>query len=608
MDTAPWPCRGVAEHAYCPRLFYYMTVEGVFIPSADTEQGAGVHARVDRPSLAPGAPESGGGSVSKNGAKKDGKGSVEKLEESEADLDRPKAVRSLTLTSDKLGLTARLDLAEITGNRAVPVEYRKGRPKRPWTQPETGDEMLEDAAAAPTAEPWPTDRVQVGLQAILLEEAGYTVTEAVLYYASEKLRLTIPVDDALRAYALSELDAAKRAAEGPRPAPLVNDPRCPKCSLQPICLPDEVNHQRLLGVTIEGEPQRTDPESLTPRKLWPPRDDGIHVVLQREGVRVGVRGQSVRVTDKDGAVVRELPLAGVESLAVLGGVQVSTQALAVFADHCVPVAFCSAAGRLTAMMDPLGPVSAAVRASQVRTLDHRGKALELARAVVVAKISNQRTLLMRNHAALPEGVARELKRAIDAAERAATIDELRGHEGNAARIYFARFAGMFKDAAGDVAARFDANGRQRRPPPDPINAVLSFAYSMLTHECTVACRLASLEPGIGALHVTRPGRPALSLDLMEPFRPLIADSIAVSAFNRGELTPGHFLDTAAGCALTDSGRKGFFSAYGRRMETAVAHPVFEYRLSYRRMLMLHARLVAAWMLGEVPTLAFLTTR
>jgi CRISPR-associated protein Cas1 len=188
------------------------------------------------------------------------------------------------------------------------------------------------------------------------------------------------------------------------------------------------------------------------------------------------------------------------------------------------------------------------------------------------------------------------------------LDELRGHEGNAAAIYFAHFAGMFKKGVAEIAARFDSNGRQRRPPPDPVNAVLSFAYSMLANECVVACRLASLEPTLGALHATRPGRPALALDLMEPFRPLIADSIAVSAFNRGELTEGHFLNTAAGCALTDAGRKGFFAAYGRRMDTEVRHSVFEYRLSYRRMLMLHARLVAAWLLGEVPTLAFLTTR
>jgi CRISPR-associated protein Cas1 len=447
--------------------------------------------------------------------------------------------------------------------------------------------------------------VQVGFQVLLLEEAGYTVPEAVLYYATEKLRLRVVVDDSLRREALAELEAAKRAAEGPRPAPLVNDPKCPRCSLQPICLPDEINHQRLAALTVSGQ---SSDEQLTPRKIWPPRDDGIHVVLQKEGVRVGVRGQSIRITDKEGEVVRAFPLANVESIAVLGGVQVSTQALCVFADHEVPLAFMSSAGRLVAMMDPMGPTSAAVRAAQVRILDRPEKALELARAVTVAKIANQRTLLMRNHASLPSRVAAGLQDAANAAERALTMDELRGHEGNAAAIYFANFAGLFKQGVSEIAARFTAHGRQRRPPPDPINAVLSFGYSMLANECTAACRLACLEPTLGALHSTRPGRPALALDLMEPFRPLIADSVAVSAFNRGELAEGHFLDTSAGCALTDYGRKGFFLAHGRRMDTEVKHPVFDYRLSYRRMLMLHARLVAAWLLGEIPTLSFLTTR
>ncbi len=138
----------------------------------------------------------------------------------------------------------------------------------------------------------------------------------------------------------------------------------------------------------------------------------------------------------------------------------------------------------------------------------------------------------------------------------------------------------------DLAAEFDANGRQRRPPPDPVNACLSFAYSMLTHECTAALRTARLEPSIGAYHVSRPGRPALALDLMEPFRPLVADSVAITAFNRGELQPGHFLRTAAGAMFTDDGRKAFFGVYGRRMDEEVTHPVFGYRLSYRRMIML----------------------
>jgi len=571
------------------------------MPSADTEHGLGVHRRVDRPSEAPPTLETNG----KNGRK--GRKPAEKLEEtsSEADPQRPKSVRSLALTSDRLGLTATLDLAEIQGTTAIPVEYRKGRPKRSGEVAEAADEMMEEPRLLPGPEPWPTDRIQIGLQAILLEEAGYTVTEAYLYYAAERLKLRVVVDEALKQAALAELEAAKRDAQGPRPPPLVNDPRCPRCSLQPICLPDEINHQRLTALTVNGQPID---EELTPRKLWPPRDDGIHVVLMREAIRVGVRGQSVRVTDKDGELVRDLPLANVESLAVLGGVQISTQALTVFADHEVPVAFLTAAGRLVAMMDPLGPTSAAVRGAQIRVLDRPEKSLELARAVTVAKIANQRTLLMRNHSALPSRVGSDLQDCVAGAERSTTIDELRGYEGNAAAIYFAHFAGMFKKGVAEIAARFDSNGRQRRPPPDPVNSVLSFAYSMLTNECVAACRLASLEPTLGSLHSTRPGRPALALDLMEPFRPLIADSVAISAFNRGELTEGHFVSTAAGCFLTDAGRKGFFSAYGRRMDTEVRHPAFEYRLSYRRMLMLHARLVAAWLLGEVPTLAFLTTR
>jgi CRISPR-associated protein Cas1 len=571
MDENLWPCRGVAEYAYCPRVFYYMIVEGVFVPSHDTEEGKAVHARADRPSRRSRPPQ-------------------------DEDPDRPEKVRSLVLTSARLGLTATLDLAEITGQTAVPVEYRKGRPRHAAPSRDAGDDLMDAPPSRAAAEPWPTDRVQVGLQALLLEEAGYTVSEAVIYYAAEKLRLRVAVDDALRREALETLDAAKTAANGPRPLPLVNDPRCAGCSLQPVCLPDEVNQLRQAAA---------DP--VSPQRLWPPRADGIQVVAQRHGVHIGIRGHSLRFVDREGDVVREMPIVNVEALAVLGGVQVSTQALSLLADRGIPVAFLTAAGRLTAIMDPLGPVSAVVRCAQVTRLDDPGAALALARALVLAKIANQRTLLMRNHPA-PAGVARELSRSVVAAERARTMDELRGHEGNAARAYFENFAGVFKGEAESIGREFDAIGRQRRPPPDPINSVLSFAYTMLTHDCVAALRLASLEPTIGALHTTRPGRPAMALDLMEPFRPLIADSLAVSAFNRGELGEGHFIRTTSGCALTDAGRQAFFAAYARRMNTEITHPVFGYRLSYRRMLTLHARMIAAWLVGEVPALTFLTTR
>ena len=339
--------------------------------------------------------------------------------------------------------------------------------------------------------------------------------------------------------------------------------------------------------------------------MWPPRDDGIHVVAQVQGTKIGVRGHSVRVTDANGSVAKEFPIANLESLSLLGSVQISTQAAHVFAENGIPVAFLSAAGRLIGMIDPLDSVSADVRRNQVRKFDRPEAALELTRALVTAKITNQRTLLVRNHSTLPLSVPAELAAEADKAARAPSIDAIRGHEGQAAAIYFAHYAGMFKSS---LAQQFTENGRQRRPPPDPINSCLSMAYTMLTHACVAALRAASLEPSIGAFHVSRPGRPALALDLMEPFRPLIADSVTLAAFNRGELVEGHFTRTASGCMFTDAGRRAFFDALGRRMDTEITHPVFQYRLSYRRMLVLHARMIAAWLLDEVPSLAFLTTR
>ncbi|MGI8980464.1 MAG: CRISPR-associated endonuclease Cas4g/Cas1g [Pirellulaceae bacterium] len=578
MDESLWPARNVAEYAYCPRLFYLMEVEGIHVPSDDTESGQRVHRRVDAPSN-------------------------ERTSEAKENGDRPQPVRSLTLTSTFLGLTATLDLAEIEGKVAVPIEYRKGRPRHLSFR---DDENGQGTLAA--VEPWPTDRIQVALQSLLLEEAGYQVKECVLYYAAEKRRVTIPFDDALRQEALSTLAAARETAAGPRPLPLVNDARCPRCSLQPICLPDEVNFERDVGHAASLSPGATGgpPASVpSPRKLWPPRDDGIHLVAQQDGCKVGVSGASMKVTDKEGKKLTEVPLANVESLSLLGSVQISTQAVQTLADRGIPIAYLSAAGRLLAMIDPLDSVSAQVRRAQVRRFDDPVACLELARALIVAKIQNQRTLLMRNSDGLPQRAADDLAVQLASAHSAPSIDSLRGHEGQAAAIYFEHFSKMLKS---DLAGEFDAHGRQRRPPPDPINAALSFAYSMLTHECVAALRTARLEPSIGAFHVSRPGRPALALDLLEPFRPLLADSIVISAFNRGELKPGHFLRTAAGCMFTDPGRKAFFTTYGRRLSDEVTHPVYNYKLSYRRMLILHSRLISAWLLGELPGLSFLTTR
>ncbi len=571
MDEYLWPVRNVAEYAYCPRLFYLMEVEGIHLPSADTEEGNAVHRRVDKPSA------------------------QKTIEEAEESPGKPRSVRSLTLTSNSMRLTATLDLAEIEGMNAVPVEYRRGVPKRSSLSPPPDD--LDDVEDVPlhSREPWPTDRVQLALQARLLKEAGYSVEKGIIYYAAEKLRLEVELNDGIEREALIVLEKARRCAQGDIPAPLLNDPRCPRCSLQPFCLPDEINFEKSLA---------KDPE-LTPRKIWPPRDDGLQVIIQKQAIKIGVRGEMMKIIDKDGKTVQETPLVSVDSLALLGYVQISTQALHTFADRKIPVAFLSGAGRMVAMIDPLDSVSARIRRHQVLRLEREDVCLELARALIAAKVMNQRTLLMRNVPDYPQTLVDDLMEQIDKVKTAPTMDSVRGHEGQAAALYFSCFGRMF---SGGIANEFDQNGRQRRPPPDPINACLSLAYTLLTHECVSALRLARLEPSIGAFHVSRPGRPALALDLMEPFRPLIADSIALTAFNKGELVEGHFLRTAKGCSMTDAGRKAFFNAYGRRMDTVITHPVFEYRLNYRRMLMLHARMIAAWLAGEMPDLSFLTTR
>ena len=155
---------------------------------------------------------------------------------------------------------------------------------------------------------------------------------------------------------------------------------------------------------------------------------------------------------------------------------------------------------------------------------------------------------------------------------------------------------------------FDFEGRNRRPPRDPVNALLSLAYSMLSKDLTIACYAVGFDPYMGFYHQLRHGRPALALDLMEPFRPLIADSAVLSAINTKMVTERDFVRAGGAVALTPSGRKGFFRAYELRMDSLVTHPLFEYRVSYRRLLEIQARLLARVIEGEIPVYPVFVTR
>ena len=232
--------------------------------------------------------------------------------------------------------------------------------------------------------------------------------------------------------------------------------------------------------------------------------------------------------------------------------------------------------------------------------------MHFAKQVVLAKIANQRTLLRRNAVDLPERVPGEFAQALRNAEAAPAIEQLLGCEGNAAAIYFRHFGRMLKPR--DFSTEWDFASRNRRPPRDPINAMLSFAYALLVKELTVAILAEGLDPWWGLYHRPRHGRPALALDLMEEFRPLLADSAVLYAINNGMVVAKNFQTTQAACVMKPEARKGLLRAFESRMELLVTHPLFGYRCSWRSIVRMQVRLFCRWLRGDVPKYVGMVTR
>jgi CRISP-associated protein Cas1 len=583
------PARMVNEFVYCPRLFFYEWVEGVFRESADTLEGSAQHKRVDaRPSELPPA-----------GEQADENKTEEKIH-----------ARSVTLSSERLRVIAKLDLVEAEGTLATPVDYKHGAPR----EGKDGIEM------------WPADRVQIALQAIVLRENGYECGEAVVFYQKTRQRVRVPVDATLVAEAEEAVARAwDLAAYGEIPPPLIDSPKCPGCSLNTICLPDETN--RLTGIDLSGAAQLglfDNPVDIPPRKppasegiqtpirqLMTPRDDLKPLYLNTQGFRVGKSGAVLQVKDKD-KTVQEVRIGEVCQVNLLGNIQISTQAVQSLCEAGVPVSYFSMGGYFYGITTGLNTKNVALRRSQFRLADSEWFPLSLARALVAGKIRNQRTMLQRNHIEPNKSSLSVMKAMADRAERAENLESLLGIEGTAARAYFEEFAGMIKPGDDTEPSSngfsFDFEGRNRRPPRDPVNALLSLAYSMLAKDLTIACYAVGFDPYMGFYHQLRHGRPGLALDLMEPFRPLIADSAVLSAVNTRMVTERDFVRAGPSVALTPVGRKGFFRAYELRMDSLVTHPLFDYRVSYRRLLEIQARLLARVIEGEISSYPVFVTR
>jgi CRISPR-associated protein Cas1 len=571
------PARMVNEFVYCPRLFFYEWVEGVFRDSADTVEGKIQHQRVDARATELPKPEDAAG------------------EEIHS--------RSVTLASERLRVIAKIDLVEGSEGIVTPVDYKHGRPR------ETQDGL----------ELWPADRVQLAVQGLVLREAGYRCEEGIAYYAKTRQRVRVPFDEALsRETERAIADAWALAAAGEIPPPLVDSPKCPGCSLVGICLPDETNS--LAGrAELDGAVQLSlfDAVGEAPRKpvaremrqLIAPRDDLKPLYLNSQGFRVGKSGEVLQVKDKE-QLRQEVRIGEICQVNLMGNVQLSTQAVQTLCEADVPICYFSQGGWFYGITTGINSKNVFLRRTQFRLADQDWFALVLARRLVAGKIRNQRTMLQRNHVEPKPDSLLGLRQMAEQSERAQSLEELLGMEGNAARIYFRDFAGMVKtdeDSAGERFT-FDFAGRNRRPPRDAVNALLSLAYSVLAKDLTIACYAVGFDPYMGFYHQARFGRPALALDLMEPFRPLIADSAVLSAINTRMVTARDFVQAGPGVALTQNGRKAFFRAYELRMDTLVTHPLFEYRVSYRRLLEIQARLLARVFDGEIAEYPVFVTR
>jgi CRISPR-associated endonuclease Cas1/CRISPR-associated protein Cas4 len=552
-DTPLVPARMVNEFVYCPRLAYLMWTQGEWSETGDTVEGKRVHTRVERANAPLPSPDS--------------------LEAAEYQ----KAVsRSLMLSSTTLGVIARLDVAEAEDGVVTPVDYKRGR--RPH---------IAQGAYEP-------ERIQICLQALLLEEHGYRVEEGAIYYAESHERVRITLDDELRAAARTAVsDLRLTVAQSRIPPPLQDSPKCPRCALVTVCLPDEVR-------SLTGS-------SLAPRKIAVPPDEALPLVVQSQRARIGKDGETLKITDDEGAET-QVRFIDISDVALFGNVSITTPALTALFEREIPVTFHSHGGWFRGVAHGAGHRNVEVRTAQYRLSFDEAACLRFSRDLVAAKIANQRTILPRNW----RGPAEERQVALDrlaaarkAAGGATTPGQLLGIEGDAASVYFRAFAGLIKSPdhkqGGAELAPFRFEARNRRPPTDPVNAMLSLAYAMLTRHLTITLASVGLDPYRGFYHAPRYGRPALALDVMEPFRAIIADSVVLSAVNTGEVGPDDFVMAVTGTALTQAGRRRFVEVFERRLSQETTHPVFGYQVSMRRMLVVQARLLSRFLLGELPS-------
>lgn len=337
-----------------------------------------------------------------------------------------------------------------------------------------------------------------------------------------------------------------------------------------------------------------------------------HSVVKKDGDTLVVNVPANEELGTERRKVR-IPLHKVTQVIVQGDSTLTTPALTALLEQHVDVCFLSYYGKFQGRLAPGDGKNGRLRVAQLRAHDDPALSLELARLFVRGKLHNQRTLLLRSNRKIGD---ERIQAAADTIRRIATgVDGLAGQvvevsdpsvpqegstwgtllglEGAGSAAYFGVLGRLFKD---DWAFE----GRRRRPPTDPVNALLSYGYTLLLNHVSSACQIVGFDPYIGFLHSTQYGKPALALDIMEEFRTPIVDSVVLTVLNNGMIQAKDFEETLGSYRLTASGRKVFLTKFEERLNTEIKHPTFEYKAMYRKCIELQVRLVSKWLMGEIP--------
>ena len=547
------PARMLSEFAYCPRLCYIEWIDGEFWDSEDTADGRYQHRRVDS---------------------KEDAVSQDEFESVHA--------RSLFLTGPKVGITCRIDLLEGDGEKVTPVDYKRG-----------------EAPDVPGGAYEP-DRVQLCAQGQVLKENGFQCDRGIVYFVRSKKRVPIAFDKTLVQRTKDLISDLRKVAEKREmPPPLQDSPKCNRCSLAGICLPDEVN--LLKEMEAKGGPEKGLFGKI--RKLLPSRDDAMPVYVIGHGHTVRKKGDILEIWSRDEGKVKEARLRDISQVNLYGAVDISTPAVIDLMQRGIPVLHFTRGGWFQGISTGHTHKNVELRMRQFEWAMDRKRSLSIARAAVAGKIKNCRTLIRRNDSEQPKQVLETLDKLSGDAKNASSTEKLLGIEGAAAEVYFGRLNGLLKSEN-----EFSFENRNRRPPKDPVNAVLSYLYAVLAKEMFVTLLAVGFDPYLGFYHRPRYGRPALALDMMEEFRPLIADSTAIMLFNNEELKGKDFIKTGIGISMSHQAKKKVVGGYERRITTEVTHPIFGYKVSYRRIFEVQARLLSRVMFGEIREYPAFVTR